>query len=259
MTALKAKVLIIDLETAPKQAYVWRFFKENVGAKQVLGHGYIMSFAYKWLGDKEVSYHETRTEDDGQLCMELAFVLDQADVVVAHNAERFDLPTARARMLVNGLRPPSPYKVVDTLKVAKKEFLFPSNSLEYLAKVLKCAPKLAHKKFPGFELWAECIKGNEAAWQEMKEYNIQDVDTLEEIYLRMRPWATNHPNIGVFEEQDRPICPKCGSAHVQLRGFTVTNVGKYQKFQCQGCGGWARTRFTEYPKDKRKQLVVNAV
>ena len=253
------RILIVDLETAPKQAYVWRFFKENVGVKQVLSHGYMMSFAYKWLGDKDVQFHYSLDEDDSALCVELADVLNRADIVVAHNAEKFDLPTARGRMLVHGLRPPSPFKVVDTLRVAKREFLFPSNSLAYLAEVLDCGAKDDHKEFPGFDLWAECIKGNPRAWEEMKKYNIQDVETLEEIYLKMRPYMRTHPNVGVFEEEDRPVCPKCGSHHIQLRGYTVTNVGKYRKFQCQECGGWARSRFTEYPKDKRKQLVVNAV
>lgn len=253
------RICILDLETAPKQAYIWRFFKENIGAKQVLGHGYMMSFAYKWLGEEKTYYHDTKTENDRELCRKLCKVLDASDIVVAHNAERFDLPMARARMLVNGVRPPSPFKVVDTLRVAKKEFLFPSNSLEYLANVLGCKPKLAHKKFPGFELWSECIKGNPEAWEEMKVYNIQDVVTLEEVYLKMRPYMRFHPNVGVFMEEDKVVCPKCGGDHIQYRGYTHTNVGKYRKFQCQSCGGWGRTRFTEYPKDKREHLVVNAV
>ncbi len=253
------RILIVDLETAPKQAFVWRFFKENIGAKQVLGHGYMMSFAYKWLGDKTTQFHYTLTEDDSALCVELADVLNRADIVIAHNAERFDLPTARARMLVNGLRPPSPFKVVDTLKVAKREFLFPSNSLSYLADALGCAPKEEHKEFPGFALWTECIKGNPRAWKEMKKYNIQDVETLEEIYLKMRPYIRNHPNVGVFQEGDRPCCTKCGSENIQLRGFTHTQVSKFRKFVCNDCGGWSRTRFTEYDREKRKSLITNAV
>ena len=30
------KILILDVETFPNTAYVWRFFKENIGAKQVI-------------------------------------------------------------------------------------------------------------------------------------------------------------------------------------------------------------------------------
>ena len=93
----------------------------------------------------------------------------------------------------------------------------------------------------------------------MRTYNIQDVETLEEVYLKLRPWDTRHPNLGVHEESDRPMCGKCGSSHLQRRGYAYTNVGKYRKLQCMGCGGWMRTRHTEYPKGVRHQLVVNAV
>lgn len=254
-----ASILILDIETAPKVAYVWRFFKENVGAKQVLQHGHIMSFAAKWLGQDEIIYQENRKEDDTRIVKALVNLFDDADIVVAHNGDRFDFPQVMSRALVHGIRPPSPYKIVDTLKVAKKEFAFPSNSLEYLAKVLGCTEKESHKNFPGFELWLECLRGNEAAWQEMKLYNIQDVETLEEIYLKMLPWMRQHPNVGVFTENEEPQCPKCGGTYLQWRGYSYTNVGKYHRFQCQSCGGWGRTRFTLKEREQSHNLVVHAV
>jgi len=253
------RILVVDIETAPKLAYVWGFWNTNVGLNQTLSSTYIMSYAAKWLGKDEMYYNETRTEDDKQLCGELAAMFGDADMVVAHNGDKFDIPIVRARCILHGIRPWSPIKQIDTLKVAKREFRFDRNSLAYLAEYLDVAPKEEHKKFPGFELWSECIKGNPEAWEEMQVYNIQDVLTLEQVYLRMRPWISNHPNIGVFLEKDRPVCPKCGGDHVQFRGYAHTNVGKYRKFQCQGCGGWGRTRYTEYPKEQRAQLVVNAV
>lgn len=252
-------IYVIDLETAPKVAYVWRFFKEMIGAKQVLDHGHIMSFCAKKLGSKEHIYVENRKDDDKFITQELIKVLDDADIVVAQNGDKFDLPTINGRALVHDLLPPSPYKTVDTLKVAQKEFKFERNSLEYLAKILGCEEKGGHKEFPGFELWLECLKGNDKAWAEMKAYNIQDVDTLEEVYLKMRPWCRFHPNVAVFEEQEKTLCPKCGSEHIQFRGYSYTGVSKFKRFVCKDCGGWGRLRFNEYDKDKRKVLGVNAV
>lgn len=254
-----AKIYLIDVETAPKLAYVWRFFKENIGAKQVLDHGHIMSFAAKELGSDFVIYHENRGADDKNITQRLIEVLDDADIIVAQNGDKFDLPTINGRALVHGLKPPSPYKTVDTLKVAQKEFKFEKNSLEYLAIILGCAPKEQHKKFPGWELWLECLRKNEEAWEEMRTYNIQDVLTLEEIYLKMRPWIRNHPNVAVVDEPVQESCPKCGSVHIKRRGFTTTSVGKYKRYRCDDCGGWSRSRFSEYPKDKRNNLLVNAV
>ncbi len=253
------KILVVDIETAPKMAYVWSFWQTNVGLNQTLSSTYIMSYAAKWLGDKTVAYSETRTEDDEILCEQLASFFDAADIVIAHNGSKFDIPIVRARCLLHGINPWSPIKEIDTLKVAKREFRFDRNSLAYLADYLGVEEKGEHKEFPGFELWSECIKGNPAAWREMRKYNIQDVDTLEEVYLKLRPWITNHPNLGVRDEKDDCSCPKCGSKHLQWRGYAYTNVGKYRKFQCQDCGGWGRTRFSEYPKDKRHALVTNAV
>lgn len=254
-----AKILILDIETAPKVAYVWRFFKEHVGAKQVLEHGHIMSYAAKWLGDSAIIYQENRKEDDKVLVRSLVELLDSADVVVAHNGSRFDFPQVMGRALVHGIAPPSPFKELDTVKVAKKEFGFPSNSLEYLGIALGVEQKDNHKKFPGFELWLECLRGNEEAWEEMRQYNIQDVITLEEIYLKMRPFIKNHPNVGVFGEQEQAVCPKCGSTHLQWRGYAYTQVGKYHRFQCKSCGGWGRTRFTLKSGVSSKALVTNAV
>lgn len=247
------KILILDIETAPKIAYVWRFFKENVGAKQVLEHGHILSFAAKWLDNDEVIYVENRTEKDRPIVKALLLLLDEADIVVAHNGNRFDLPQITARGLVHGLKPPSPYKSVDTCAVARREFSFPSNSLEYLCKVLGLPEKGGHKKFPGFELWLECLRGNDEAWGEMKEYNIQDIVTLEQLYLRMRPWMKNHPNVNIFSANDEDEvmkCVKCGSDHLHRRGYAHTNVGKYPRYHCQNCGGWNRGRFTLLKKNE---------
>lgn len=252
------KILILDIETTPNLAYVWRFFKENVGAKQVLEHTEIMSFAYKWLGEKEVYYWDTQYAKERDILVHLMEALDAADIVVAHNGNKFDLPTIQGRALVAGLKPPSPYKTVDTLLAARYEFNFPANSLEYLSIVLGVEKKGAHEKFPGFELWAQCLQGNPEAWEELRIYNIQDIDTLEQVYLKMRPWMRRHPNIGVHLEEERPLCPKCGSHHIQLRGFTYTNTGKYQRFQCNDCGGWARTRYTILPPEVKKVLINNA-
>lgn len=252
------KILILDVETFPNTAYVWRFFKENVGAKQVIDYSTLASFAYKWLGDQATFYEDTQNQSEAELVRHLLNVLDTADIVVAHNGAKFDLPTIQGRALVLGLVPPSPYKIVDTLLVARYEFNFPANSLEHLAILLGVEKKGGHAKFPGFELWDQCMKGNPEAWEEMRIYNIQDVVTLEEIYLKMRPFMKRHPNVAVYEEVAKVLCPKCGSAHIQSRGYVTTNVYKYRKFQCQTCGGWSRTRLNEYPKEIKHALLTNA-
>lgn len=252
------KILIVDCETSPNVAYVWRFWKQNISPKQVLEHTDIMSFAAKWLGSGEIFYEENRNNDDRRVVSRLCELLDEADMAVAHNGANFDFKQIRARALVNGIKPPSPFKVIDTYKIAKKEFGFASNSLEYLSGILDLKTKKGgHKKFPGFDLWVECLKGNDEAWAEMKEYNIRDIIALEELYLRFRPWATNHPSVSVYSDVEAPVCPKCGGKHLQYRGFAYTSTAKYHRLQCQTCGGWSRTRYTLL--EKNENLVVNQV
>ena len=87
---MSAKILILDVETAPNVAYVWRFFKTNVGAKQVVEKGYMLSFAAKWLGEDDIYYSDTSNQKEIGLLKDLLPLLEEADMIVAHNGERFD-------------------------------------------------------------------------------------------------------------------------------------------------------------------------
>ena len=254
------KILILDIETAPNIAYVWRFWDERINPPQVIEHCSILSFAAKWRGEKKMFYHDTHKNTEKAVLKALNKLIDEADATVTHNGVRFDMPKIRGRSLVHGLKPPSPVKEIDTLLICRKEFGFDANTLEYIARVLDCKKqKLKHKKFPGFELWLECLRNNPAAWKELKTYNIQDVEILEEVYEKVLPYARQHPNVAVFVEGEARLCPKCGSERNQRRGWAYTNVGKYRRYQCQGCGGWHRGRHTEYPKELGKVLTVNVV
>lgn len=254
----KPRVLIFDIETSPNLADVWGLWNNNVGLNQLRKSGHVMSFVAKWYGEKEITYVESRTVNDKKLIKKLHSFIDEADIVIAHNGKKFDMGWFRARAAIHGLQPPSPVKVIDTLLVSRSQFYLPSNKLEYLLGVFKCTNKLAHKKFPGHSLWTECLKGNDEAWKEMKEYNIVDVTALEELYTKMIPWIPNHPNIGVYLETDKPVCSKCGSEKLHKRGFTISNLGKYQRYQCTGCGGWSKDRTNLLDKEVRKNLINNA-
>lgn len=239
---MTARILILDIETAPSIAYVWGAWQQNISQDQWINKAHIMSFAAKWLDEEKIVYKENRKSNDKPLVKSLFSLLDQADIVVAHNGKKFDIPAILGRGVVHGLCPPSPFHIVDTLLVARREFRFVTNSLANIAEELGVASKGKHKKFPGFELWLECLRGNDDAWEEMKKYNIQDVDTLEDVYLIFRPYIRNHPNVihAVVDEGDCH-CPKCGSNSIQYRGYYFSAAGlAYHRFVCKDCGGWGR-------------------
>lgn len=248
------KILIVDIETAPSIAYIWQVWKANIGFKQVKERGYLMSYAAKWLGSDDVMYNENRHGDDKGLVQDLISLFDQADVVIAHNADKFDVPTVNARAVYHKIPPPSPYKTIDTLKVAKSQFRMERNTLQFLSYYLGVEEKEEHERFPGFELWLQCLKQNDEAWAEMRVYNIQDVLTLEQVYLRLRPWMRNPPNHGVHS--DVPVCPACGGTHLHKRGTYSTNVSTFQRYNCLDCGKWSRGRQNLRDKQAMKATVI---
>lgn len=256
---INPRLLFLDVETAPILASVWRLWGEqNIGLNQIKSDWHLLSFAAKWLGERKVIYKDQsrakNIEDDRALLISIHILLNEAEIVVAHHGKKFDLPVINSRLIASGFEPPSPYKIFDTREAAAKVFRFTSNKLEFLSGILCTKKKLAHRKFAGFELWKECLAGNPQAWAEMKRYNIRDVEALEELYLKLRPW-TSGPNHGLYDDSETPVCPKCASANVSRNGFIFLTIGKYQRFKCGACGGWARSSKPCNTKEKRVSLL----
>jgi len=249
-----AKILLFDIETAPNLAYVWGKYEQNVIDYQ--HEWYMLTFAYKWYGEKKVhgralpDYrgYKKGSMDDKKLVSELRDLFDEADIIVGHNGDQFDIKKSNARFLVHGLPPPSPYKTVDTKKVAKKYFNFNSNKLDDLGQHLGLGRKEKHE---GFELWLGCMRGDPKSWAHMLKYNKQDVNLLESVYETMKPWMTNHPNLAAIAGKEC-ACPNCEGGNLQRRGFNYTRTGKFQRYSCLDCGAWSSARRGEGPQTEVK-------
>lgn len=267
---MSAIITTIDIETLPIEAHTWGLFDQTVGLNQIVKDWTIMSFAAKRLdpkaataslrGRKVATLYEDVSDradvrDDSQLLMSLWTILHESDILIGHNMRRFDLRKIRARMLMAGMQPPSPCRVIDTLELAKSAGAFTSNKLAYLSSALTETHKSQHKNFPGHSLWLGCIDGNQKAWAECRAYNVLDVLSTEELYLKLRPWATAHINIATYSDPDTPSCPVCGSTDLHEDGFSFTNVSKYQRYHCGGCGAWSRSRYTLNSKATRQALL----
>ncbi len=251
------KILILDIETSPNLAYVWGAWKQNVGYNQFVQHTNMLSFAAKWYGNDRIFTKNLYQHKEEKVVETVLALLDAADIVVTHNGKKFDIPVIRSRAVELGFPPFSPIKQVDTFLTAKTLFNFELNSLAYISNYLGVEKKGEHKKFPGFELWAECLRFNPEAWKELVEYNIQDIVVLEQVYEKLLPWMDMHPNIMV-DNSSEPACPKCGGS-VQRRGYYFTNVSKYRRYRCNNCSSWSRGRYTENTVAERKAILANAV
>lgn len=260
---LPLKILTLDIETAPVMAAVWGLFKQNVGLNMIDKDWYILSWAAKWMHKDEVIYRDKRStfdnDDDYDLLQGIHKLLCEADMVITQNGKRFDIKKLNSRFIVNGMKPPSSFRHVDTLIEAKRHFGFTSNKLEYMTdKLCKKYKKLTHGEFPGFLLWKECLLGNLAAWFEMEEYNINDVLSLEELYFIMQPYMKSHPNINLYHDSESALC-KCGAESWTHNGYHYTNLSKFDRFGCDACGAEMRGRINLLPKEKRQTLMANIV
>jgi hypothetical protein len=116
-------------------------------------------------------------------------------------------------------------------------------------KLCKKYKKLKHAKFPGQELWTQCLKGNIDAWNEMEKYNKHDVLSLEELYHVLAPWD-NSVNFDVYNGDGS--C-KCGGEVFKKSGYHFTNVSKFQKWKCADCGFEHRDTENLIDKHQRKR------
>jgi hypothetical protein len=130
---------------------------------------------------------------------ELWKLLDAADIVCAHNGDRFDLRFSNSRLLVHGFGPYS-NKSIDTLKIARKHFKFGSNKLDDLGNYLGVGRKLFTL---GRDTLLGAVAGNRRCWADLKKYKAQDVLLLERVCLKLRPWATTHPNLSHYTQAPR--------------------------------------------------------
>lgn len=249
------KILLIDIETAPLVAHLWSMWQDGIGLNQIQSDWYILSFCAKWVGEDKVIYHDQQNkidkEDDYELLEKLWDLLNTADIVVGHNAKRFDTKKINARLILNGFPKPSHYRVVDTMLIAKAQFGFTSNKLQYLTDNLCETKKSEHKKFPGHSLWVECLADNAEAWEEMKLYNIDDVLSLEELYNVLSSWDSKLPNFDVYVDDVLDM------SEWKKDGFYYSNFGKYQIYRNKVTGVQRRSRVNLLSKEKRSQLLSN--
>lgn len=230
------KILLLDIESSPNTAHVWGLWQQNVSINQLMESSYVLCYAAKWYGEKEVMFDSVHQSRPKTMLKGIHGLLNDADAVVHYNGTKFDIPTLNKEFLLHSFNPPSPYKQIDLLRVVRSNFRFPSNKLDYVAQRLNLGKKHEHE---GHELWVKCMNGDKDAWKRMEKYNIQDVVLLENLYGHLLPWIKSHPNHNLFS--DCHVCPNCSSSSLQRRGTAISATGTYQRYQCRSCGTWSQS------------------
>lgn len=256
------RVLFLDIETAPLLVHTWGLFDQNIALNQIVEDTFILSWAAKWRGEKKVYYMDQRNnkvinKDCKKLLKGIWKLLDEADIVVGQNSKRFDVKKLNTAFVLAGMQPPSSFKQIDTLAIAKRNFALTSNKLEFTTEKL-CTKykKLKHGKFPGFSLWTECLKGNKAAWKEMQKYNEHDVLATEEYWEKIQAWDATAPNFSIYNGHYHHTC-KCGGTELRKKGFFFSPAGKFQRYKCKSCGAESRDGKNMLDKEKCDSLKRN--
>jgi len=244
----KPRILLYDIESSLQLVSVFQLkYNDFIDPDSIIQERHVISVCYKWLGEKKVhtisllddpKRFDKDPHDDKYVVEEFHKVLLEADCIVAHNGDNFDIKYLKTRMLFHGLPTLPPINSIDTYKVAKQQLLFNANRLDYLGKFLG----LGSKKPTSKGLWMRVLLGEKKAIKEMVSYNIQDVVLLEKVFLKLQPYMPNHISRELFGKTG---CPRCGSSKIQSRGVHRAITRTYQRWQCQNCSGWFRSLKSE--------------
>lgn len=226
------KLLKLDVETSPHLGYFWKLFDENISLDQLEEPSRILCFAAQWHGERKVTFGATWLSSRKEMLKTLRDLLEQADAVITFNGDHFDLPRINGELVEMRLPPVPPLTSIDLYKVVRKLGLA-SGKLAYVAPYLKIGAKVKHEGFP---LWKAVMKGDVAARERMRKYNIEDTRLLGGLYDVLRPYMSNHPILR--DRKGFDACRACGSLHLQHRGYRRTKALRIERQHCQGCGSW---------------------
>ncbi len=234
----KPKIVFLDFETAPIVATTWTLYPKALSHSNILKDWYIICGAYKEVGKPVKAIAITKPGSDKQLCKEFRAAIADADILVGHNLDKFDIKKFNARLIQHKLPPLPLIPTVDTLKEVRKIASFTSHRLDYLGKLLVGSGKI-HTEY---NLWLDVMAGDKIALNKMVKYCKGDVVLLEQVYNALLPYMKTHPHVGAIGGAHiAESCNKCGSTHLKRNGIRVTASGlQKQELQCMNCGGYQR-------------------
>jgi len=228
------KRMIWDSETAPNLGYFWRpGYKVRIDPDNIVKERAIICICYKWVGEKKVHSLQWNNGDDKKMIYDFLQVAKEADEMVAHNGDRFDITWFKGRCAYHGFDPIPEFKTVDTLQISRRNFNFNSHRLDYIAKHLLGLGKLD----TSFGLWKDVCSGNKKALRKMVSYCKNDVVILEKVWDRIKSFYKPKSHVGVLKGFDRWTCPHEGSKKVHKDKTRVTSSGMLRhQMVCRECG-----------------------
>lgn len=196
--------------------------------------------AWRWLGEKRVhSAHEWDEGGPAAFAQTVRDQLDQADVITGHYVNKADRRWLNSLFRDHGIDWPSPYKVVDTCTIARRDLGDESMTLDALCKRFGIPAKSG--KYDAEMARAAC-DGDRKAQREIDAYCKGDVDASTGLYFVTLPLAHGHPHVAPVKGQDQTVCPRCSSSNVHRYGTWSPGTYMYAAYRCDDCVGTSHFR-----------------
>jgi len=242
---MPSRILLIDIETAPALSYHWGMYDQCIGTNQVKDDWYMLCYAANWLDEKKImfdaiwkykKYFKENPKSDLKIAESIHDLMEQADIIVAHNGDDFDVKKINTSFIKNRIPPVKPFMTIDTKKESKKNFGFMSNKLDHILRRLGIGQKMVHV---GFDMWTGAMAGDEKYCNMMEKYNIIDVRELKKAFLIMRPYMKHYPDTNLKDgDLSHKKCPKCNSSKTIKQGTKCNKLRRYQMMKCSDCLSW---------------------
>ena len=242
------KRLFFDIEVSPNLVYTWNVgYKQQIDYHNIVKERAIICICWRWEGDKKINeVHWDSKQSDKKLLQEFIKVANQADELIAHNGDRFDLPWIRTRCLFHNIDMFPNYTSIDTLKKVRSKFRLNSNRLDYISSFLGGTGKKGST--PG--LWTEVMDNKPGALDKMVKYCKNDIVILENVYKRLAPYITGNTHHGVIAGKGKCSCTECSSQNVSFSKRRVTAAGTVKlQFQCNDCHRYFTVSEASYKKE----------
>lgn len=235
--AASPKVLVFDIERLPGLAKVWSPRTDYIAPRNFVEWPSLLCLAGRWYGSREMMFSALWEQGGHEAMVRTAWQwLNDADVVVGWNSQKFDVKHLRTDFLQLGLKPPLPFKQVDLFRVVRAQFGFESASLDSVTRRLGRGGKSLSYSM---DLAQACVDGDERAQRRMQRYNSADVELTEWVYDRLRGWLPAHPILGALSEE--LVCNQCGSDQLTSQPTLYRAILiDYAMFRCGNCGGLIR-------------------
>jgi uncharacterized protein YprB with RNaseH-like and TPR domain len=223
------RILFLDIETKPAVIASFGIRDQHINHKQILIDGGTICVGVGWGHEKRVRVLTEWELGYSEMIRQVHALVSEADAIASYNGISFDLPKLMGNFLLEGLPPPPPLTQIDIYKAVRK-MGFICNKLDYVAPLLGLGSKVKHE---GLQMWLDVMDGCQKAQRKMAKYCAGDVRLLKDVYAKVAPYITNHPRM-----YPRAQCGRCGSPHLQHRGWTVSMEFRTQRLQCQTCAKW---------------------